>query len=236
MNTPIESKSQERALTSTSFGVLSLLTLRDHSTYELTLQMRQALDYLWPRANSNVYAEAKRLVASGLAEARVEWNGDRRRTIYSITAAGRQAVTEWLSATSSRPRFESEALLKVFFAENGTRDTLLAAIEELGESARAALEHFQRIADRYDEGQGDYPERFALSGLTVRLICEQQAATARWAAWAEQVVAKWPDPAGAGADWGVAAVRATGEPFPLSTDPVDEVVRPHRARTAGTSP
>ncbi len=88
--------------------------------------MRQALDYLWPRANSNVYAEAKRLVATGLAEARVEWNGDRRRTIYSITYTGRQAVTDWLARSNSRPRFESEALMKVFFAENGTRETLLS--------------------------------------------------------------------------------------------------------------
>lgn len=125
--------------------------------------------------------------------------------------------------------------MKVFFAENGTRETLLASIRELGETARSALEHFQLIADRYDDGEGEYPQRFALSGLTVRLICEQQAATARWAAWAEQVVAEWPDPAGADAGFGVAAVRATGEPFPLAEDPVDEVVAPHRARTAHRS-
>ena len=86
MNTPIESKSQERPLTTTSYGVLSVLALRDHSTYELTRQMRLSLHYLWPRAESNVYAEPKRLLAAGLAEAREEWNGGRRRTIYSITA------------------------------------------------------------------------------------------------------------------------------------------------------
>jgi PadR family transcriptional regulator AphA len=224
--------SPERALTATSFGVLSLLTLRDYSPYELTLQMRLALDYLWPRANSNVYAEAKRLVDSGLAEARVEWNGDRRRTIYSITDAGRRAVTDWLARSSSRPRFESESLMKVFFAENGTRETLLSSIRELGESAKAALEHFQRIADRYEAGEGEYPQRFALSGLTMRLICEQQAATVRWAAWAEQAVTAWPDPVGADAEWGIAAVRATGEPFPLAGDPVDEAVGQRGARPA----
>jgi len=230
MDTPIESKSQGRALTATSFGLLSLLTLREYSPYEVTLQMRMALDYLWPRANSNVYAEAKRLVAAGLAEARVEWNGDRRRTVYSITDAGRQAVGDWLGRSSSRPRFEAEALMKVFFAENGTRENLLSAIRELGESARSALEHFQQVTDSYDDGEGEYPHRFALSGLTIRLVCEQQAATMRWAAWAEQVVAAWPDPPEADAGWGIAAVRATGEPFPLADDPVDDVVAPHRDR------
>jgi len=230
MDTPIESKSQERALTATSFGLLSLLTLRDYSTYEMTQQMRQALDYLWPRANSNVYAEAKRLVTAGLAEARVEWNGDRRRTVYSITEAGREAVTEWLARSSARPRFESEALMKVFFAENGTRENLVASIRELGASATTALQHFERIADRYEDGEGEYPGRFALSALTLRLVCEHHAATARWAAWAEQIVATWPDAAGADLEWGIGAVRAAGEPFSLERDPVDEVVGAHRAR------
>src|SRR5262249_6494605 len=138
MDTPIESKNQERPPTATSFGILSLLALREHSTYDLTRQMSLALDYLWPRAQSNVYAEAKRLVAAGLAEARAEWSGERRRTVYSITDAGRRAITDWLTKPSSRPRFESEALMKVFFAENGTQEDLLSSIRALGETAAAA--------------------------------------------------------------------------------------------------
>src|SRR5580765_6562514 len=128
MNTPIESKSQERALTPTSFGVLSVLAIADHSTYELTRQMRLSMHYLWPRAESNVYAEPKRLVAAGLARSRREATGRRGRTVYSITEAGRAALSEWVSAPSSRDRYESEALLKVLFAENGTLDELLASI------------------------------------------------------------------------------------------------------------
>ena len=62
MNTPIESKSQARTLTTTSYAVLSILALREHSTYELTRQMKLSLHYMWPRAESNVYAEPKRLV------------------------------------------------------------------------------------------------------------------------------------------------------------------------------
>src|SRR5215831_10828404 len=114
MNTPVESKSQERALTTTSFAVLSVLAIGEQSTYELTRQMQRSLRYLWPRAESNVYAEPKRLVSAGLAAVREEWTGGRRRTIYSITAAGREALAGWLASPASRQRYESEALLKVF--------------------------------------------------------------------------------------------------------------------------
>jgi PadR family transcriptional regulator AphA len=236
MNTPIESKSQERPLTTTSYAVLSVLALRDHSTYELTGQMRLSLHYLWPRAESNVYAEPKRLVAAGLADAREEWNGGRRRTIYSITAAGRAALADWLAFAGSRQRYESEGLLKVFFAENGTQEDLLASIRAIRADATAALEHFQRIADPYEAGEGQYPERFALSALVVRLLGEQQAATARWAAWAERLVSEWHEPSGADADWGVETVRATGEAFPLAEDPVREVVQERDVHSRSGAP
>ena len=230
MNTPIKSKSQARSLTTTSFGVLSVLALRDHSTYELTRQMRLSLHYLWPRAESNVYAEPKRLVAAGLAEAREEWNGGRRRTVYSITEAGRAALADWLASPSSPQRYEAEAAMKVFFAENGTKGDLLASIRAIREDAIAALEHLQRVADRYEAGQGEYPERFALSALVARLLSEQQAATARWAAWAERLVSKWRVPSGADAEWGVGTLRAVGEPFPLPEDPVPNVVQARAVR------
>lgn len=230
MNTPIESNSQGRLLTTTSYGVLSVLALRDHSTYDLTKQMRLSLHYMWPRAESNVYAEPKRLVAAGLANAREEWNGGRRRTIYSITEAGRAALADWLASPSSRQRYESEALMKVFFAENGTQNDLLESIRALGEDALAAIEHFQRVTDPYEAGTGQYPERFALSALAARLLCEQQAATARWAAWAERVVSEWQRPSGDDARWGVDTIRATGEALPVPEDPVLDVMPSHETR------
>jgi PadR family transcriptional regulator AphA len=223
LNTPVESKSQEavaesrqdsaseRALTTTSFAVLAVLSLRDHSTYDLIRQMRLSMHYMWPRAESNVYAEPRRLVEAGLASAREEWNGQRRRTIYSITAAGRAALAEWIASPSARPRYENEALVKVMFAENGTREDLLKSIRELRDEAEAGVAHFREIADRYAANEGEYPHRFGLSGLALRLAAEQQAATLRWARWAEAEVSSWEDPLSAGAAWGVEALRAASD-------------------------
>ena len=216
MNTPIESKSQDRSLTTTSYAVLSVLAIREHSTYDLTKQMRLSLHYLWPRAESNVYAEPKRLVAAGLADAREQWNGGRRRTIYSITQSGRAALAEWLSSPSSGQRYESEALLKVFFAENGTHDDLMATIRSIRIDAQAAREHFQRVVDPYERGEGQHPWRFALSALAARLLAEQAATTERWATWAEEVVSHWDTPSPDDVAWGVETLRAAGNPFPAA--------------------
>lgn len=219
MHTPIESKSQERTPTTTSFVVLAVLSLRDHSTYDLIRQMRLTMHYMWPRAESNVYAEPRRLVEAGLATAREEWNGQRRRTIYSITDAGRAALAEWIASPSGRPRYECEALVKVLFAENGTPEDMLGSIRGLARDATDALRHFRGIADRYAANEGEYPGRFGLSGLALRLLAEQQAATLRWARWAEQVVAGWDSPLAADTAWGVETLSAAGEPFSIVDDP-----------------
>jgi DNA-binding PadR family transcriptional regulator len=213
MNTPIESNNQERQLTTTSYAVLAALALRDHSTYELVKQIRLGWHYFWPRAESNVYAEPKRLVAAGLANSHKESTGGRPRTVYSITAAGRAGLAAWLASPSSRQRYESEAVLKAFFAENGTLDDLRTAIGSIRDDAAAAIEHFQHIADLYENGEGEYPNRFALSALVVRLLGEQHSASVRWADWAEQIITNWDQPAGADTGWGIRTIRATGQPL-----------------------
>jgi len=213
MNTPIESKRQARTLTATSYALLAALALRDHSTYELVGQTRRGWKYFWPRAESNVYAEPKRLVSAGLVEARKESTGQRPRSVYSITEAGRAALADWIATPSTTQRYESEAVLKIFFAENGTVEDMLASIRAIRDDATAALEHFQRLADLYADGEGEYPKRFALSAIVARLLAEQQLATRRWADWAEQIVSCWSSPLTADASWGVETIRATGKPY-----------------------
>lgn len=235
MNTPNESKSQERELTTTSYAVLSVLSLRPHSTYDIARQMRLSMHFMWPRAESNVYAEPRRLVEAGLASVREEWNGQRRRMVYEITAAGRAALAAWLAAPSSPPRYESEALVKVMFAENGTREDLLASIRLIGRDASDALRHLLGIADRYARGEGEYPWRFGLSGVALRLAAEQQATILRWAAWAEEVAAGWEAPLSGDVTSGIAALRSSGDPFPLDEDPVAAVRAPLDGRAAAES-
>lgn len=226
MDTPNESKSQERSLTATSYAILSVLSLRPHSTYDITRQMRLSLHYMWPRAESNVYAEPRRLVEAGLAVASQEWNGRRRRMVYEITDAGRTALADWLASPSSPSRHESEALVKVMFAENGSREDLLASIAAIGVDAADALRDVHRIADRYAAGLGEYPWRFGLSGLALRLVMEQRAATLRWATWAKTVVAAWETPVSGDAASGIETLRSGGQPFPLDEDPVQNVLQP----------
>ena len=48
-----------RPLTTTSYAILGLLSLRPWTTYELAQQMQRALGQFWPRAESKLYEEPK---------------------------------------------------------------------------------------------------------------------------------------------------------------------------------
>src|SRR5438445_11514626 len=97
-----------RKLTTTSYAILGLFSLRPWSAYELAKQMRRSLRFYLPRAESALYEEPKNLVAHGLARAATERRGRRNVAIYSITAKGRRALEEWVQKPSAPPQFEAE--------------------------------------------------------------------------------------------------------------------------------
>ena len=91
------------ALTTTTYAILGQLAWGEATTYELVKAMGRNLRFVWPRAESRIYAEAKRLVDAGLVSARKERTGRRPRTVYAITDEGRAALAEqqrqWATVT-----------------------------------------------------------------------------------------------------------------------------------------
>jgi PadR family transcriptional regulator AphA len=181
------------ALTSTSYAVLALLALRSWTTYQLARQMERSLGWIWPRAVSRLYEEPKKLVAAGLATSRSESTGRRRSTVYEITPAGRQALAAWLAEPGTGMVLECEALVKIAYADQGTREGLLANLTALIDDTTAKLHFGEMIARQYLDGLGPFQERLPLSGLMWRFLWEFQLTVLRWARWAYAEVEAWPE-------------------------------------------
>lgn len=178
-------------LTTTSYAILGLLALQDWSTYELAQQMSRSMRLWWPRAESRVYEEPKRLVRIGLATARDEGVGKRPRTVYAITPAGRDALEDWIASPSGIFRMEFESMLKVFFADQGTKANLLSNIG----AVRAAVEDEQArgaaFEADYEVTGGPFPERLHIIGLATDLYKRLLTATLEWSLVAEAEVKGW---------------------------------------------
>jgi DNA-binding PadR family transcriptional regulator len=181
------------SLTTTSYAVLGLLAIKPWSSYELTQQMERSLGRFWPRTVSKLYEEPKKLVDHGLARSSIEQNGQRSRTIYTITAKGRRALATWLQDPGDGPVLEFEHLLKVFFAENATKGDVLRTLRAAEDWARDRCAESLVVGESYLEGQGLFPERLPELQLTSRFLTDLYLLVADWARWAAAIVDTWPD-------------------------------------------
>jgi PadR family transcriptional regulator, regulatory protein AphA len=208
-----------RPLTTTSYAILGLIAIRPRSTYELAQMMRRSLHFIWPRAESNLYAEPKRLVDGGMATAEVSWNGERKRTVYSITPRGAEALRDWLADDPAPQRVESEAAVRILFGHLGTKDDLQAAIARVAADADEWITEVSEVADVYARGDGPFPERIHVNALLATLMIEQARTASRWATWAAEEVERWADAATPDVEWAVRTLRRVLDEEPFSDAP-----------------
>jgi DNA-binding PadR family transcriptional regulator len=180
-------------LSTTSYAILGLLSLRSWTTYELAEQMRRALGQFWPRAESGIYTEPKKLVDAGYATSATEYVGQRARQRYTITAAGRRALKQWVPSAGAGPAVEFEQLIKVFFAEHGTKDDLLRTLRGIHDENEDRAVATSGPSSEYLESRGGYPERLPWLVVCGRFLEEFADLVDRWSEWAIAEVERWPD-------------------------------------------
>jgi len=187
-------------LTTTSYALLGLLALRPWTAYELTQQMRRSLHYIWPKSESLLYTEPKKLVEAGLAEVTHQRRGDRTRAQYHITPEGRRALEEWLDTEPATPLFEIEAMLRVIFADQGTPEQLVRSLRSTAAWAEGELARARPQVETYLDTGGPFPERLHLIALIVGFYSELFDLIRRFFGEAADLAEKWDATTGVPAD------------------------------------
>jgi DNA-binding PadR family transcriptional regulator len=180
-------------MTTTSYAILGLLAVKPWTTHELVQQIDRSLRRIWPRAQSKLYEEPKKLVSHGYARANDDPVGRRRRTRYTITRQGRRALASWLSQPGDGPVLECEQLVKIHFADSGTKADVLANLDAMRSWVLDQNEQNLATARAYLDGRGAFPQRAALNQLPGRFLTEFYVTVARWVHWATETAQAWPD-------------------------------------------
>jgi PadR family transcriptional regulator, regulatory protein AphA len=139
-------------LTPTSYIVLGLLTQVDEATpYDMKTMVGATVGNLWSLQHTQLYAEPERLTKAGYLAEQREQTG-RRRKLYSITVAGRQALNAWLLAgpVDALPELRDINLLKVFF---GADPRAIAASQ--AQSHRDKLREYEELEQVLADGGDD---------------------------------------------------------------------------------
>jgi PadR family transcriptional regulator AphA len=179
-------------LSTTGLGILGLLALRPFSAYELAQQIHRGLRYMQPASERNLYAEPKRLAAAGLVRMRREQVGRRSRTIYEITPAGRDALRRQLATPPAPPQLEFEALQRLIFADQASKEDLLAALDTTSDQVQQLLEDGLQQTRGYQADGGPFPQRLHLTVLFARFSTDFLLLVRDWVTLARREVASWP--------------------------------------------
>ena len=171
-------------LTTTSYALLGLLRRKPWSAYELTGFMRNSiLRAVWPRAESHFYSEPKLLQKRGYVESRKESNGARKRTVYSITESGREALLAWLrEERKSEFRFEYELLVRFAFAESVEVSVVMGYLQQVRQEALQDAREALAGVDAMLAADGGLQnmQGAPFTGAIINLIAEQLESHVNW--------------------------------------------------------
>jgi PadR family transcriptional regulator AphA len=103
-------------LNPTAYVILGMLSWRPMSGYDIKAVVDRSTRFFWAASYGQIYPELRRLAEAGLIEGEADPQDGRRRTVYRLTADGRERLRDWLSVEPEVFEMRDEGLLKLFFA------------------------------------------------------------------------------------------------------------------------
>jgi DNA-binding PadR family transcriptional regulator len=161
----------------TTFAVLGQVASGPTTGYDIKARLEAGAAQLLHASYSQIYAELRRLESLGyVAQEHVVQAGRPNKRVYSITAAGQDALRDWVAEPWGLAQLRDEALVKRLLADVLPVSEVIAHVEalrDLHERRRADFE--RRIAALPDDSP-----RYAHLALRKGVLA--QAAFAAWCA------------------------------------------------------
>ncbi len=161
--------------------ILGMIRLGARSGYAIKKAADVSTRFFWPMSLAQVYPELARLEDAGLISRAEDPSGNRERFAYELTPAGEEALREWMaSREETETQFRDEGILRLFFADNLSREDQLDLLRRLRGRAREGRDATRtEIIPLAEALEGDgvrFPARVA------RLRAETYDHTERWLA------------------------------------------------------
>src|SRR5436309_10283169 len=125
-------------LTLFSYEILGLVGSGGVGAHDL-LRMAQRGRILAWAGESQYYVEPKRLAKLGYLSARKEPGRTRERTVYTLTAKGRRALTDYARTPVAVTPVKSEALLRLLICDLVGEDVTLESLAMLRDDIEALV-------------------------------------------------------------------------------------------------
>jgi DNA-binding PadR family transcriptional regulator len=172
----------------TAYVILGMVSREPRSGYEIKALVDNTTRFFWAASYGQIYPELRRLSEAGLVEGVDAPRGERKRTVYTITADGEEELVEWLRQPPQTFEMRDEGLLKLFFADAMPREEAAPIVRSMREHHRGVLERLRSIEPKAlaKSAEGDpFPLVVLRGGIEFH----------EWfAKWCERIEAEMPEP------------------------------------------
>src|SRR5437763_3617280 len=108
---------RQEELTPTARVILGMITLGKRTGYDIKQFVDKTTRHFWAARSGQIYPALKRLEDQGLITGSPDPSGGRARTVFELTAAGRDVLHGWLATEDLlASELRDEGMLKLFFS------------------------------------------------------------------------------------------------------------------------
>lgn len=158
-----------------SHSIMTALLDERMSGYALTKSFDTSLGFFWKASHQQIYKCLRDLESDGLIEGeRVVQAGRPDKTVYSLTAAGREALSLWVMGESRYTAVKDDLMVKLYNLDTGNLDHIAGEVQSRITSIESQLALYERIRSR---GYA-HPERLSLRRKGIHQVLKAGIASA----------------------------------------------------------
>jgi DNA-binding PadR family transcriptional regulator len=175
-----------------SHSLLGILSLRPMSGYDIQKFVSEHIGYFWRESYGQIYPSLRRMAGRGLVKVRIEQNqGKPDRQVYSLTAAGRAELEQWLAAPPVAPSPRNELLLKLFFGGRAKRADMVRHVENFSRQHQHLLQQYDQVEQWLRHNHRNHPD-FPFWMMTLNYGKRNSAHLKEWSAAALRTLQRLP--------------------------------------------
>jgi DNA-binding PadR family transcriptional regulator len=172
------------AVPTLGYALLALLAKQPNTAYELSQRVRRPLGYFWTASYGQIHPQLRELTAAGLlSEESLAGPGPHDKRVYTITAAGRDALAAWAVEPPRQEPSRDELLLKTYAIWTAEPEQARALALSQAAIHRQRVAEYTAIRDRLGRDAADpaHPDFGSLA--TVRYGIGYERHRAQWCEW-----------------------------------------------------
>jgi DNA-binding PadR family transcriptional regulator len=172
------------AIPTLGYALLALLAKRPNTAYELSQRARRPLGYFWTASYGQIHPQLRQLTAAGLlTEEALAGPGPHDKRMYTITAAGRDALAAWVVEPPRQEPSRDELLLKAYAIRAAEPERARELVLAQAATHRRRLAEYTAIRNRLGREAADISHPDFGSLATVRYGIGYERHRAQWCEW-----------------------------------------------------